>query len=344
MEEKYIYQKHIYHVDTESGTRADIYLSRNSDLGSRSQIKNRIRKLQINGQDAKLSQNVENGDHIELHMEALPQFDLEPEKMQAEILFENDDVIVVNKPAGMVVHPAKGNYTGTLLHGLLGHISKLRDDFMETATDDIESFRPGIVHRLDKDTSGVIIAAKHPEAHAFLVNEFAERRVGKLYTAIVKGTPRKQTDSIKTRIIRDPANRKRFTTVDSSRLGKDSHTIYRLVQTVKKGTRDFSLLSLYPCTGRTHQLRVHMKFIGCSILGDPVYGRCGQEAAETGLMLHATLLSIRLPGGSGEQTFFAPIPERFRCFETPDHTIPADMDWFESQLQSLRAAPEQGKS
>lgn len=336
--------KYIYHVDIESGIRADIYLSRNSDLGSRSQIKNRIRGLRINGQDAKLSQIVENGDEIELYMEAVPQFDLEPEKMQAEILFENDDVIVVNKPAGMVVHPAKGNYSGTLLHGLLGHISNLRDDFKESSTEDVESFRPGIVHRLDKDTSGVIIAAKHPEAHAFLVHEFAERRVGKLYTAIVKGTPKNRTGSIQTRIIRDPSNRKRFTAALKGSQGKDSHTMYRLAQTVKKGTRDLSLLTLYPCTGRTHQLRVHMKYIGCPILGDSVYGRCAQDAVESGLMLHATLLSIRLPGCSKEQTFFAAVPERFKCFETPDHRIPADMDWFESQLQSLRAAPEQEKS
>lgn len=332
-------------VDSETEPlRLDAFLSQQESLGSRSQIKQRLLHVRVNGVDAKLSAIIRTGDHINGALQTPASSDLNAEPMNAEILFENDDAIVVNKPAGLVVHPALGNYTGTLLNGLLGHVQNLQEKF------GTEAQRPGIVHRLDKDTSGVLIAAKHPSAHDFLSHQFAERHVGKLYVAVVKGIPRTLSGVVSSRIVRDPANRKRYITTDSATKGKPCRTSYQVLHRLTGSEKPLSVVLLYPHTGRTHQLRVHMQSIGCPILGDPVYSRKESGWPDSGLLLHAALLSIALPGESVPSVFFAAIPCRWnpvlelfseRDPRLQDHVVPADKDWFESRLQLLRAVHEQ---
>jgi 23S rRNA pseudouridine1911/1915/1917 synthase len=168
--------------------------------------------------------------------------------------------------------------------------------------------RPGIVHRLDKDTSGVIIAAFDEEAHEFLASQFKSRKVKKTYIAIVCGTPKEAKGKIETKLARDPKERKRFAVCTGK--GKASLTYYRVIKT----WQSHSLVLLRPKTGRTHQLRVHMKYLGCPILGDPIYGAAKQGKLFPGatLMLHAKKLEITLPGKRERQTFIAPLPERFK--------------------------------
>jgi 23S rRNA pseudouridine1911/1915/1917 synthase len=221
-----------------------------------------------------------------------------PENLELEILYEDEHVVVLDKKQGMVVHPAKGNYSGTVVNGLLYHFQDLRNRFPEP------EIRPGIVHRLDKDTSGVLIAARNRETHAFLTAEFREKKVKKLYTALVKGAPRQDEGVVETGIQRDPGNRKRFTWCREG--GKQAITRYRVL------TRwnNYSLLTLKPGTGRTHQLRVHCRYLGCPVLGDPIYSRKDTALPEATLMLHASRLAIRLPH-TGTRIFKSPLPVRF---------------------------------
>jgi 23S rRNA pseudouridine1911/1915/1917 synthase len=223
-----------------------------------------------------------------------------PEKIDLDILYEDQDVIVVNKAQGMVVHPGCGNASGTLVNALLYYCAQLQHNFSG------EPIRPGIVHRLDRDTSGVIIVAKHAAAHGYLADQFKNRRVQKQYLAIVYGTPPQTSGEIATRIFRDPRHRQRFTTRSGSKTGKTALTHYRVLKRLKGST----LLSLRPRTGRTHQLRVHMKYLGCPILADPIYGRPDPGIT---LMLHAFRLGLHLLDGS-KTVFKAPLPSRFKTF------------------------------
>jgi 23S rRNA pseudouridine1911/1915/1917 synthase len=217
-------------------------------------------------------------------------------------------VIVLDKPQGMVVHPGSGNHSGTLLNGLLFHCRGIVERFTT------EDPRPGIVHRLDKDTSGVIIAAKNPEAHAFLARQFHDRAARKRYIAFTVGAPKDQSGKVADRLGRDPRDRKRFTWVANG--GRSALTVYRVLRTYRAEgppERTFGLVVMAPRTGRTHQLRVHMKRLGTPILGDPLYGRRDDLFPGATLMLHARSLSIRLPGETEARTFFSPLPDRFRA-------------------------------
>jgi 23S rRNA pseudouridine1911/1915/1917 synthase len=219
--------------------------------------------------------------------------------MVLDILYEDSRVVVLNKPRGMVVHPGSGVRSGTLVQGLLAHAREIAVNFPK------EPVRPGIVHRLDKDTSGVIITAKDPESLEYLACQFRGRAVRKVYLAIVKGMPPQLRGTIRGHILRDPRHRKRFVHAETG--GKPAETLYKVLS-----SRDgYSFVVLKPKTGRTHQLRVHMKSVGCPILGDPVYGRKDQSFSQAGLMLHAYSLSLVLPGENQERTFRAPIPPEF---------------------------------
>ncbi|MFW6313680.1 MAG: RluA family pseudouridine synthase, partial [Spirochaetota bacterium] len=209
------------------------------------------------------------------------------------------DVVVVNKPAGMVVHPAAGNWTGTLAQGLMHHVRSLQERFDDPS-------RPGIVHRLDKDTSGVMIAAKHPEALALLSHQFRSHTTEKAYLALLRGQLPHSTGSVHTGIARDPHNRKRFTVVRQG--GKEAVTNYRIL----RHHRGYTFVLLQPETGRTHQLRVHMAHLGCPIAGDPIYSRRDPRFPELGLLLHAYQLTITLPGEEAPRTFTARLPGSFR--------------------------------
>jgi len=281
-----------------AGMRVDRFVADQMDLFSRSQFHQHDVSIFVNNKIVKPSRLLRSGDLVRVTYRETTPPSVEPEAIDLDILYEDDDVVVVNKPQGMVVHPAAGNWSGTLVQGLMHHVIGLADGS--------ESLRPGIVHRLDKDTSGVIITAKTPESQEYLSEQFRGRSLEKTYLAIVRGTPPQSKGEIATGIIRDPRNRKRFTAV--ARGGKPAITGYRVLKRVS----GYAFLIVHPMTGRTHQIRVHMRHIGCPILGDPVYARADRTFPDVGLMLHAYKLAIRLPGSGEKHRFSAPLPERFR--------------------------------
>ncbi len=283
----------------EKGMRLDRYLCDVEDLFPRSQLKQRNPQFILNGREAKASSKVFTGDEVSLICEDREDPSFEAEEVGLDILYEDERVIVLNKPQGMVVHPAAGNWHGTLMQGLLYHCREMGDRFGE------EKERPGIVHRLDKETSGVIIAAKDPEAQQFLAAQFAERSCEKSYIALVKGALEKSSGRLESMIVRDPHNRKRFTWHDTK--GKHSITEFRRLRRGEAA----SLVEFHLLTGRTHQIRVHALMMGHPIVGDPVYSRRSPMSDDAGMMLHAKKLTILLPGDNLPRTFTAPLPERF---------------------------------
>jgi 23S rRNA pseudouridine1911/1915/1917 synthase len=202
-----------------------------------------------------------------------------------------------------VVHPGSGNHSGTLVNALLHHCGGLADSF------GVDTPRPGIVHRLDKDTSGVIIVAKNLAAHEMLARQFQERRARKRYIAVVAGALPEKEGIIDTRIARDPNDRTKFTCVRSG--GRQAVTRYRLLRVFPVGAARYGYVLIAPRTGRTHQIRVHMKYLGAPVLGDPLYGRGDTRFPHATLMLHARSLAIVIPGEQAPRTFTAPIPARF---------------------------------
>jgi 23S rRNA pseudouridine1911/1915/1917 synthase len=283
-----------------AGMRADRYVTDVLDLFPRSQLKTRDARFFVDGTAAKPSRTVHEGELVEVEFGPVPAPDLEPEPIDLSVLFENAEVLVVDKPQGMVVHPAQGNYTGTLAHAVLYHTGGMSPEF------DTEDLRPGIVHRLDKETSGVIIVAKTVRAHEALSRRFREREVEKTYVAVTKRVPEPRRGRVSGRIRRDPANRKRFTTDPTE--GKPAVTEYAVLRELP----DHAVVVLRPETGRTHQLRVHMRYLGCPILGDPIYARHSRRFPDTTLMLHALALRVTLPGERDPRTFTTPLPSRFR--------------------------------
>jgi len=288
---------HVIKEQTSSPLRLDRYVSEILCLLSRSQIKARCLKASVNGKEVKISRLVKQGDLIELHWDDLPPAQLVPQDIPLDIVYEDDLCVVVNKAQGMVVHPGAGNRQGTLANAL--YFRRLQKGGNEN-----KSLRPGIVHRLDKETSGVIIAAYNDEVHAFLAQQFKSRKVRKNYIAIVQGEPKEIKGKIETFIARDQRDRKRFTV---SANGRNAVTFYKLI----KSWKNYSLLLLRPRTGRTHQLRVHLRHIGNPILGDPVYGSADNLFPHAGLMLHSKKLAITLPGENEERIFTSAVPERF---------------------------------
>lgn len=290
--------------DLESSQRLDTYVSKNLESFSRSRLKNGVEKILLNDKIAKLSAKVNDGDKIFIQwQDPIPEA-LIPENIPLEILYEDENVTVVNKKQGMVTHPACGNWSGTLVHALLYHWGMTESKLNEKAG----NHRRGIVHRLDKDTSGIIICAKNFNSEEWLQNQFKDRRVKKEYIAIVKGIPKEKSGSVKINMIRDSKNRKKFTTTDDSSKGKFSHTVYRCIATYG----NYSLMKLKLKTGRTHQIRVHMKYLGCPILGDPIYGTKDSLFDSATLMLHSKTLGIRLPQNEDFTTFDSSVPIRFK--------------------------------
>ncbi|MBN1697412.1 MAG: RluA family pseudouridine synthase [Spirochaetales bacterium] len=292
--------RHIIEDPAASGMRIDRYISVKLNLFSRSQGKSRITSVLLNGKEAKPGKKVTAGDVLELYYSDPEPPELVPEAIPLSIVYEDENVIVVDKPQGMVVHPGCGNPNHTLVNALLFHCRAMAGAFY------LDNLRPGIVHRLDKDTSGLIIVAKNPSSHEFLARQFRESRVKKYYYAISSGQPPEQRGVIETHIVRDSLNRKCFKVSESS--GKRAVTRYRLHKT----SGHYSVILLHPRTGRTHQLRVHLKHIASPILGDPLYGRRDRRFPDATLMLHAYKLVIRLPAGKGSREFISPLPERFK--------------------------------
>ena len=282
--------------------RLDRYISEVLLLLSRSQIKARKLKAILNGKDVKLSCNVKSGDALELSWKDSPPENIIPQDIPLDIIYEDDKCVVVNKVQNMVVHPGAGNRQETLANAILFRMNSK-----------LEGVRPGIVHRLDKDTSGVMIAAYDEETHAFLAQQFKSRKVRKTYIAIVCGIPRlngvsEKKGRIETFIARDPRDRKKFAVCQRGQgRGKNALSFYKVI----KSWKNHSLVLLRPKTGRTHQLRVHMRHLGCPILGDSVYGGQDKIFPQATLMLHAKRLEITLMGEKSPTIFSVPLPRRF---------------------------------
>jgi len=290
------------------GIRLDVFITERLGLFTRSQARSRVVSLAVNGAPARMGRKLKLGDVVLLSYADPPASDLTPENMPLAVLFENDDVIVIDKPQGLVVHPGSGNRSGTLVNAVLFHFRQLAAGFPPGDP------RPGIVHRLDKETSGVIIVAKSSAAHHFLAAQFQDRTARKRYVAVVQGRMPSENGRIETRLARDPRNRKRFTCVLSG--GRQAVTRYRVLRTFAAGRDVYTYVLLAPRTGRTHQLRVHMRHVGCPILGDSLYGRHDARFPDALLLLHARSLAIRLPGDAQPRTFSAPVPLRFRSLLT----------------------------
>ena len=250
----------------------------------------------VDGRPAnKAGQMLEGGETIEVHVPPVQPTEVVPEPIPLDILFENQDVLVVNKPAGMVVHPGPGNERGTLVNAVLAHVPDLKGVG--------GLLRPGIVHRLDKDTSGVIIVAKNDRAHRFLQQQFKDRRTKKVYLALVDGVPPTPQGRIEAPIGRDTTHRQRMKVVPPGK-GREAVTMYYTVERFPAHT----LLEVHPLTGRTHQIRVHLAFLGCPVVGDTVYGRRKPTLNLKRHFLHAYRLTITLPGEQEPRTFEAPLP------------------------------------
>lgn len=266
---------------------------------SRTRLQALIRegRVLIDGKVAEKSgQIVEPGQMVRIELPEPEPTALIPEAIPLDVVFENADVIVINKPAGMVVHPSIGHAHGTLVHAALAHAPDLPGVGGEQ--------RPGVVHRLDKDTSGLILIAKNDPAHRWLQDQFRLRKVEKVYLALVDGFPPTPEGRIEAAIARDPSKRKRMAVVPDDR-GRESITEYQTRETFAAHT----LIEAHPRTGRTHQIRLHLAFLGTPIVGDMVYGRKKPTLPVSRHFLHAARLTVQLPGESKPRTFSAPLPE-----------------------------------
>ncbi len=238
---------------------------------------------------------VEAGDVIEFEVPELVSSGLIAESIDLDVIFENSDLAIVNKPAGMVVHPAAGHDSGTLVHAALARFGDLQGIGGE--------IRPGIVHRLDKDTSGLIVLAKNETSLHWLQEQFKSRKVQKYYLALVDGKPPTPTGRVEAAIARDPSHRKKMAVVSDAK-GRASITEYKTLESFANHT----LIEAHILTGRTHQIRLHMAFLKCPITGDTVYGRSHPSIDLNRHFLHAARLTITLPGESEAHTFTAPLP------------------------------------
>ncbi len=291
----------VFHLkfDNTESQRLDKYLVDQFPAFSRSQLQSIIRDglVSIDGkQMTKGGVKLEKGSEIEITFPLVAESTLVPEEIPLDIIFENDDLMIVNKPAGMVVHPAYGHLTGTLVHAALNHAPGLEDVGGE--------HRPGVVHRLDKDTSGLILLAKNDKAQRFLQDQFRKRSVHKTYYALTDGHPPTPTGRVEAPIGRDPAHRKKMAVVTIQH-GREAVTEYKVIEKFERN----ALIAAYPHTGRTHQVRLHLAFLGCPIVGDRIYGHRKQILNAGRQMLHAYQIEIVLPGDSTPRVFQAPIPQ-----------------------------------
>jgi len=284
--------------DEQAGERIDKVLSSLNADWSRTQVQQWIKEgnVLVNGQTPKTNYKCSADDKIEISIPEPEELDVVPEKMDLDIYYEDQDVLVVNKPKGMVVHPAAGHGTGTLVNGLMAHCKDL------SGINGV--MRPGIVHRIDKDTSGLLMVAKNDMAHESLVNQLMNKTVTRKYRAIVHGIIPHDYGTIDAPIARDPKDRQSMSVVDN---GKHAVTHFQVLERFK----DFTLVECQLETGRTHQIRVHMKYIGFPLAGDPKYGpRKTLDIA--GQALHAGVLGFKHPRSGEYLEFEAPAPDYFK--------------------------------
>lgn len=265
---------------------------------SRTQLQNLIKNgdILINGIVARKNGQVLNyGSLVQVSIPPPEPTQLVPEDIPLDIIFENEDLLVINKPAGMVVHPAAGHISGTLVHAALAHAPEMVGIGGEK--------RPGVVHRLDKNTSGLILLAKNDQTHRWLQDQFRLRKTMKTYIALVDGKPPTPSGRIEIPVGRDRVHRKLMAATGIKR-GREAISEYHTLDSFKEHT----LLEVHPLTGRTHQIRVHLAYIGCPVAGDTVYGHKHATIAIDRHFLHATRLTILLPGEAESHTFEAPLP------------------------------------
>ena len=283
----------------ESDVRIDKYLSANTDL-SRSLISKMIDNeyILVNGKKTKNNYKVKNNDIISIDENFKEETNIEPEKMKLDIVYEDEDIIIVNKPSGMVVHPGNGNYKGTLVNGLMYYTNRLSDINGEV--------RPGIVHRIDKDTSGLIIIAKNNKSHEILSDYFKNKTITRIYIALVKGDLKSNSGTIDAPIGRSDKDRKKMAV--TSKNSKEAITHFKVLKRYK----GYTLIKCKLDTGRTHQIRVHMAYIGHPVYNDPVY--TNDKCSEFGQFLHSYSMEFIPPITKEKMYFECPLPEYFEEF------------------------------
>lgn len=294
-------ESHVFTAADDSGSRLDLYLSERLEL-SRSQIKRLADSglILVNGKQTKAGYKLRAGDVVSVEVPPEPEQVLKPQPIPLEIIYEDEDLAVISKPKGLVVHPGAGNLSETLVNALLYHF----EDLSEEGGPD----RPGIVHRLDKDTSGLMLVAKHDRSHAYLTNLLKERQVEKHYLALVHGVIKDDQGLIDKPIGRHPRDRKRMAIVED---GREAQTVF----TVQERFSKYSLVLLHLITGRTHQIRVHLASMHHPIVGDPVYGYKTGNLGASSQMLHACYLAFQHPSGQFLEFSSSPGPEFWEAVE-----------------------------
>ena len=308
----------------EGGQRLDKYIVNEISELSRSMVQRLIKegRVTVGGEATKPSYPVQEGDEIVVRVPPPEPTEVKPEAIPLDIVYEDEDIIVVNKPAGMVVHPAYGHRTGTLVNAILAHCPDLAEVEGDGSTEPVlsvaeglaEVLRPGIVHRLDKDTSGLIIVAKNDLARRHLQRQFKRREVKKVYVALLEGRLEPARGVIEAPIGRDKKRRKRMAVVEG---GREARTEYWVVgyfgDKASKASRPYTLVEAEPKTGRTHQVRVHFASIGHPLAGDPVYGLRKQRLSDLRRQfLHARTLGFRLPGSDEYIELSTDLPDDLR--------------------------------
>lgn len=284
----------------DQGKRLDLFLSEKQPEYSRSFFQNLIKEknVLVDGKSEKANYKVKAGQRIQIFIPPPKQISLEPENIPLDIIYEDQDIIVINKPQGMVVHPAPGNYSGTLVNALLYHCDNLSGINGK--------IRPGIVHRIDKDTSGLLVVAKNDQAHRRLALQIKEKKAFRVYWALVENNIKEDQGTIDAPIARHPVDRKRMAVVHLPQ-SRPAVTHFKVLERFG----EYTLVEARLETGRTHQIRVHMAYIGHPVVGDPVYGSRKQRFKLDGQALHACKLGLVHPTTNEYMEFEAPIPEYF---------------------------------
>lgn len=289
----------LYTVEEEMiGKRLDVFVTENYEEMSRSFVQGLIEKgnIKVNGNLKKSNYKLRRNDRIEIEEVEPVELEVEAENIPMDIIYEDSDVIVINKPQDMVVHPAPGNYSGTLVNGLLYHCKDL------SGINGV--IRPGIVHRIDKDTSGVLVIAKNDKAHNSLAMQLKDHSMTRAYYAIVEGIIKEDEGTIRTNIGRHPVERIKMAVVKD---GKEAVTHFKVIERFKNNT----LVECRLETGRTHQIRVHMAYIHHPLIGDPVYGHKKQRFKLRGQALHAKILGFIHPTTGKYMEFNSQLPAYF---------------------------------
>lgn len=290
-------------VNEEDKIRLDSYIAKKDESLSRSMIQKLLEesKITVNGNVVKASYKVQVGDRIQIEIEPPKEVKLEAQDIPIDIIYEDDDIIVVNKPKGLVVHPANGNPDGTLVNAIMA----ICKDSLSGIGGEL---RPGIVHRLDKDTSGLLIVAKNDKAHINMSEQIKDRKVKKTYIALVRGTITENEATINMPIGRSTKDRKKMAVTKN---GKEAITHFKVLNRYTTSKASYTLLEIKIDTGRTHQIRVHMAEIGHPVVGDMVYSNGKNEFGVIGQCLHAKKLEFCHPITGKEMSFEAPLPEYF---------------------------------